>query len=156
MTHPARCSHSCLVAAACRSNTGSETRLALHDRYTKQEIADACFDIPAPIKSNRDYLAASFPVWQTCLSPGEPDNPEMNQPIHSQWDPVVWLWLPPACKSQSLLRLTDLFFLCCNSTTGPVFFVLWAIVFKWYMSDWVSARSKKKNDSLWFLYRKLS
>lgn len=38
-----------------------------------------------------------------------------------------------------------------------MFVVLWAIVFKWYMSDGVSTSvKKKKKDGLWFWYRKLS
>lgn len=52
---------------------------------------------------------------------------------------MVRLGLPPARKSQSLLRL-----LRCNLTTGPVFVVLWAIVLKWYMFDGVSTSVKKK------------
>lgn len=59
------------VVAAVPGQKKNKQKLAPHHRYTKQEIADACFDIPVPIKSNCDYLAASFPVWQTCLSPQE-------------------------------------------------------------------------------------
>lgn len=59
------------VVAAVPGQKKKQTELAPQHRYTKQEIAEACFDIPVPIKSNCDYLAASFPVWQTCLSPQE-------------------------------------------------------------------------------------